>query len=85
MRRVLLVCAVMGALGATALAEPVLEWAPTVGGPWQADTKALIRELPGGDFEVWTPTEADSLPFRQRFYRLIDPEAGRARPTRCRR
>ena len=74
--RVAIVCLVLvAALVASVSGEPVLEWAFTPAGPWEVDSDAIIRQLPSGNLEVWTPTEAESVGYRQRFYRLVDAQA----------
>jgi len=44
------------ALAGVALAVPVLEYAPTPGGPWQVDPDAAVVGLGDGTFCVLTPT-----------------------------
>jgi len=58
---------VVGMLVATVQGEPMLEWAPGPGGPWQPDPDASVVDLGDGMFRALTPAAGTA-----RFYRLVD-------------
>jgi len=66
------ICALMvGVLEAPVGGEPVLEWAPTPGGPWEEDTNATIQETGSNQWRVVTALDEEVASL---FYRVVAEE-----------